>query len=333
MKTRRNRLIVIGIIGIYIIFKFINYTWFAKNPGSTEKISFIVRQGESVRQIAKKLEEKEIIQSDWAFYWHARKNGIATNIKAGRFILSPGMTAGQIALRLTETENAEGVVTIPEGFSIKQIDVLLAEQGLIEAGELLSCMYFECMEGTDIPNYMNGRGTSLEGFLFPDTYFVDTVNFSLPQFINRLIANFEKKIINTGNLQAVGDRTLYEIVTMASMIEKEVKIDADRQMVADILWRRLDGGWMLGVDATLLYEKDNLKITGQDLQDDSPYNTRKHKGLPPTPISNPGLASIEAALYPKPNRYWFYLTKPKTGEAVYAYSNEEHNENRAKYLH
>ena len=103
-------------------------------------------------------------------------------------------------------------------------------------------------------------------------------------------------------------------------------------MVADILWRRVDNGWMLGVDATLLYEKDNLKITSRDLEDDSPYNTRKHKGLPPTPIANPGLASIEAALYPKSNRYWFYLTKPESGEAVYAYSNEEHNENRARYL-
>lgn len=323
---------MIGVIALSIIFKFIDYNWFPKDPGNEEKISFIIQQGESVREIAKNLEDKNIVQSNWAFYWHVRGNDIAPKIKAGRFFLSPGMNIKEIAERLTETENAEGVVTIPEGFSIRQIDTLLAKQGLIQDGEFTACMYFECINPSDIPNYINDPGKSLEGFLFPDTYFVDTANFSIPQFVSRLIANFEKKVINPENQRAIGNRTLYEVMIMASMIEKEVKIDADRPMVADILWRRLDGGWMMGVDATLLYEKNNRNITTKDLGNDSPYNTRKHKGLPPTPIGNPGLESIKAALYPKPNRYWFYLTKPDTGEAVYAYSNEEHNENRARYL-
>jgi len=119
---------------------------------------------------------------------------------------------------------------------------------------------------------------------------------------------------------------------MASIIENEVFGAENRKIVSGILWKRFENSWPLGADITLLYTKEDRKITAEDLASDSPYNTRKLQGLPPGPISNPSLESIEAAMFPKESSYWFYLTDPDNGEVIYAKSNEEHNQNRAKYL-
>jgi UPF0755 protein len=119
---------------------------------------------------------------------------------------------------------------------------------------------------------------------------------------------------------------------MASMVEKEVRTAKDLPIVAGILWKRLDSNWFIGADASLLYLKDDRSIDFKDLQQDSPYNLRNHQGLPPGPIDNPGLKSIMAAMYPEESPYYYYLTKPGTGEVVYAITNDEHNANKAKYL-
>ena len=119
---------------------------------------------------------------------------------------------------------------------------------------------------------------------------------------------------------------------VASLIEKEVILEKDKALVSGIIYKRLQNGWTLGIDAALLYEKDNNKITYEDLNSNSPYNLRKIKGLPPTPICNPSLSSIQAALNPKKSAYWFYLTKPITNEVVYSKTNDEHNLNKRKFL-
>jgi UPF0755 protein len=119
---------------------------------------------------------------------------------------------------------------------------------------------------------------------------------------------------------------------MASIVEKEVNTATDRPIVAGILWKRLDSHWQLGADATLLYLKNDNTINYQDLQENSPYNTRKNQGLPPGPICNPGLKSIEAALNPQSSAYFYYLTDPASGSVVYAATNDEQNANKAKYL-
>jgi UPF0755 protein len=153
--------------------------------------------------------------------------------------------------------------------------------------------------------------------------------------------NFEKKL--NSKTEESGDSTLFqaieksgrslnEVITMASIIEKEVFGDRDRKIVSGILWKRLDNGWFIGADATLLYQKNDNTITKQDLEQNSPYNTRNTKGLPPTPISNPSLQSIVAAIFPTETDYWFYLNDLNTGETIFAKTNEEHNLNRAKHL-
>jgi UPF0755 protein len=132
---------------------------------------------------------------------------------------------------------------------------------------------------------------------------------------------------------AASGRSLHDVVTMASLVEEESRIDDERPIVAGILWKRLANGVTLGVDATVRYivNKPTSAITRADLDIDSPYNTRKLGGLPPGPIANPGLASIRAAIRPEESQYWYYL-HGKDGQIRYAETNEGHNANRAKYL-
>jgi len=147
--------------------------------------------------------------------------------------------------------------------------------------------------------------------------------------IDLMLKNFQKKTadLNLGS----SDHSVEEIMTVASMVEKEANTKDDRYLVAGIIWKRLKEHWVLGIDATLLYLKQNNQIDYQTLQETSPYNTRKIQGLPPGPISNPGLDSIKAALTPKDSPYYYYLTS-KDGEMIYAKTNDEHNLNKQKYL-
>ncbi|MBU0667942.1 endolytic transglycosylase MltG, partial [Patescibacteria group bacterium] len=170
----------------------------------------------------------------------------------------------------------------------------------------------------------------LEGYLFPDTYFIDPLNFYSENLIQLMLENFERKIGE--DLKKEATRSISDIVTMASIVEKEVRTKKDIPIVAGILWKRLDNSWLLGADATILYLKDDRSIDYQDLKEDSPYNTRVKGGLPPGPISNPGLESLKAALNPQDSPYWYYLTTPDTGEVIYAKTNDEHNSNKARYL-
>lgn len=205
-------------------------------------------------------------------------------------------------------------ITIPEGFSVREIDSRLAEMNLITPGAFFAIAAHQ------------------EGFLFPDTYNVYAQNFDPASLVKKMRENFEEKI--TAGLRAAAKkqgRALAEIITMASILEKEVKTAEDYPVVADILWKRLKNGWPLQADATLLYGKSSLTITKETLKENSKYNTYKYKGLPPTPIGNPGLITIEAAISPKSSPYWFYLTD-KEGRVHYSKTNEEQNENRRKYL-
>jgi len=185
-------------------------------------------------------------------------------------------------------------------------------------------------------------GNTLEGFLFPDTYQIDADSDELT-LVSKMLANFERKVTP----QMIQDMTkqnksLYEIITLASIIEKEVPQAGDRKMIADIFWKRLEAGIGLQSDATVNFAKcsrssdfinceKTTRSTLADLQIDSLYNTYKYKGLPPGPISNPGINSIEAALYPTANDYYYFLTDLQ-GKVYYGRNLEEHKKNRELYL-
>lgn len=212
-------------------------------------------------------------------------------------------------------ESQEITVTIPEGLNARQIGDLLKKNGLFDGDKFVSAAEKE------------------EGFLFPDTYrfYKDAKPADV---ISKMEENFDKKI--TPEILAeisAQKKSLKDIIIMASILEEEVKSTEDRKIVAGILWKRIDRRMGLNVDAALTYVlgKTSAELTAGDLKYDSPYNTYLYRGLPPTPISNPGLDTIKAATNPIASKYFYYLTD-KEGAVHYAVTLEEHALNKFKYL-
>ncbi len=274
--------------------------------------------------------------SDRTIPWkyHGRENNAAAKIQAGIYHLEQGEKVALVLSRFVrgETKSDEQSVTFPEGFTENQVAARVADRQGITVKEFLQevapAQFAERFQFlTDLP-----KGRTLEGYLFPDTYRL-AKNDAPEDIIVRMLANFNTKVTQELRDEAAQQkRTLDEIIIMASIIEKEVQSKDDMALVSGVLWKRIDNNEGLYTDATLEYivNKDG-ELTVQDLAKDTPYNTRKYRGLPPGPISNPGLSAILAAIRPQKSDYYYYLTT-KEGETVFAKTNDEHNRNKAKYL-
>lgn len=330
------------VLGILVVGNFAYFAWYHWNlrpfdSSDQSNVMFEIPSGSAAAEIGKNLEQQQLIRSAAAFTRYVRSEGLQSNIKAGSYLLRPSMSIEEIAGILARGFSGDMVVTIPEGFTVAQIDKLLAEKQMTKAGDIISCARTcNFTEYTFLPKRVpeNAPGGRIEGYLFPDTYFVVREGLTPESFLKRLLDTFEDRVIE--GLEAdmlASKRTINDIVTMASLVEKETRTGEERPIVAGILWKRFDAGMKLDVDAAVRYflNKQTEPITAGDLQMDSPYNLRKVKGLPPMPIANPGLASIRATLTPVASEYWFYL-HGNDGVIRYAKTNEEHNENRAKYL-
>src|SRR3989338_2698104 len=296
-----------------------------------------IASGESVREIASTLKEQGIIRSALIFRLYLLSHGLDRSLKAGTFLIPDDASFAEIAELLSKSESGEAAVTIPEGYTIAQLDALLTKMDVMEEGELLRCAEtcdFSSFTFLPVPSAQFLSGGRLEGYLFPDTYFIHPREFVPKLFLERLLSTFQERIVEglATNI-TVSERSLHDLITMASLIERETSTDEERGVVSGILWKRFDSGRALDVDATIRYALGKITgaLTREDLDVDSPYNTRKYPGLPPGPIANPGLKSIEAALHPKDSPYWFYL-HGKDGQIRYSETNDEHNEKKARYL-
>lgn len=306
------------------------------NKDNTETSAFFIKQGATAKEIAADLQQNGLINNETYFYWYLRMNNYIPDILAGRFMLSPAMTYEDIAKTIIDAKQAQFVITVQEGLRIKDIDKKLVEMKLIKQGDFVSAAQ-KYDNKTKYPfistALLSGAQNPLEGYLYPDTYFLDPLNYTNEDLIEKMLDNFANKTKDLRQEAEDKNQNFQDVVNMASILEKEVRTQKDLSIVAGILWKRLNTpGWTMGADATLLYLKDDNKITSADLAMDSPYNTRRKGGLPPSPICNPSIKSITAALNPKESDYWFYLTTLDTGEVIYARTNEEHNQNRAKHL-
>jgi len=270
-----------------------------------EEKLFLVKEGENLFQIAENLEKEGLIKNRFFFNFYVLIKGGQDKLQAGEYFLSPSMNIAQIARKIISGETAKMTVTIPEGFTIKQIEELL---------------------GLKLP------GTDLEGFLFPDTYQFQ-IGVTGEKVVKKMRDNFEKKFTPYRNEVSGAGLTTFEVITMASLVEKEVQTLKDRKIVSGILWKRKNNNIPLQVDATINYitGKKGIKVSTEDTKIDSPYNTYKYLGLPAGPICNPGLESIRAAIYPEDSDYWYYLSVPE-GETIFSKTLEEHNIAKAKYL-
>ncbi|MCL4406449.1 MAG: endolytic transglycosylase MltG [Patescibacteria group bacterium] len=217
-------------------------------------------------------------------------------------------------------------ITIPEGYTVAQIDELLTEVGVLKGGKLANFKPADF----DYPFLDGVSGDSLEGFLFPDTYEF-FLNSPSRVVAAKFLDNFGRKA--SGFLEP---EIAYKTLILASMIEKEVPdTNGDRELVAGILENRLEAGMFLNVDATVCYAESPLGCAGVEDIDfgvDSRYNTYHYRGLPPGPIANPGISAIKAAAHPRRSDYLYYLSRPDTQETIFSKTLDEHNKNIVKYL-
>ena len=273
--------------------------------------------------------------------------GVAGELKAGEYKLSPTMNIPEIVNKLVSGEGIKRKITIIEGWNLRDIAWYFENKGMFMAEEFFEIAGFPMIDysqNTDLPRPKDfsqkydflkdkPKNLSLEGYLFPDTYEISSEEH-LEQIIGKMLANFGKKL--TPNLRketAKQGKSIFEIITMASLLEKEVKTFEDKKIVSGILWKRLENNIPLQVDATITYitGKKTTKISKRETEIDSPYNTYKYAGLPLGPICNPGLESIKAAIYPKFTPYWYYLSTPE-GKTIFSKTLKEHNIAKAKYL-
>jgi UPF0755 protein len=335
---------ILQLVGVCAVLAIGFFVWYNSNlapVNAKDEVNVIVEipTGSSGEDISKILQEKGIIRSALAFRLYTKWHGDQNSLKAGTVLLKPSLSVAEITEVIVKGFSGEAVITIPEGTTVAGIDAILAKKGLIKAGDLIACAKTcDFSSFTFLPTnpaLKNSPGGIVEGYLFPDTYFVVQDTLTPKAFLDRLLSTFQARVIEGMNDDIKNSgKSLQEVITMASLVEEETRTDDERPIVAGILWKRLNRGMRLDVDAAVRYflNKPSAAITSADLQTDSPYNLRKVAGLPPGPIANPSIGSIHAAADAKQSDYFFYL-HDKNGQIHYAVTNDEHNENRARYLY
>jgi UPF0755 protein len=255
------------------------------------------------------LRDKGVVRCGTVSEWLLRRSGLSEKIRAGTYDLTTNMDPNQAFLAITKAPPPAPTVdlTIPEGYRLTQIAERVQEVLDIPAKRVLAA----AGDGRwSLPPYL-ASGDPLEGFLFPNTYEFERHGTSAGDVIRRLLDEFRSEAANLPWSAAEKQTGLsaYELVVVASMIEREARIEKDRPLIAAVIYNRLRDGMTLGIDATIQYIDPNPAdgLTESDLQIKSPYNTRINTGLPPTPIASPGLASLKAALEPAHVGYLYYV--------------------------
>ena len=301
------------------------------NEINAELARFQIIKGEGIKEIGAQLSSRNLIKSISVFKFYTLLSGNVQKFQPGVYQLSKSMSVPQIVNILTTGVQQDITVVIPEGSTLKEINDLLSEAGIVSLQDISN---FPIQIVIDDYSFLADQN-SLEGFLFPDTYRFK-MNSSAETAIKRMLDNFK---IKAWSLLSEEPEMYWRLI-LASFLEREVPDFNERRLVAGIILKRLRVDMPLQIDATISYAKcdGNIKacsspiINRNDLSLPSLYNTYQRLGWTPTPISNPGQAAIKAALSPQESPYWFYLSASETGETIFSKTLEEHNLNRVKYL-
>ena len=306
-----------------------------KNSNFSEIKKFTIQNGESSEDISKRLREEGLIQNSFIFDMYAWQTKKDDKLRAGEYDIPKNISIKEIIGILSSMRALEqNKITIIEGWENTEIAQYLEDKGVSKKNDFLYALkkrssWWDDYEALwDLP-----KGVDLEGYLFPDTYLVFK-NASIDDILKKMISNLDKKIdaqmrrdIKEQNMN------IHKILTLASIIEKEVAGGEDRAIVSGIFHKRLKEGMGLQADSTINYitGKSKARSSLDDISLDNPYNTYKYRGLPPGPINNPGLSAIRAAVYPKDSFYYYFLTTPE-GAVIYSKNFEEHVAAKKKFL-
>lgn len=330
--------VLIVIVAVVVVIAFWQQVTSSHSSDTVTQL-FSIEKGEGVNEISLNLLELDLISSTWNFETYVFLNGSEANFIAGTYSLNPSLSIRDIVKVLTQGEvSNEEQITIIEGWASQDIAVYLEEKGVVSFDDFL--LVVDVTNTTSIItdktySFLDDKPTQagLEGFLFPDTYRIYSNSDSI-DIIERMLDNFEAKV-SDDTIEGFKEQGLsvFEAVTLASIIEKEVRTTEDKKIAAGIFLTRMENGIALQSDATVNYVtgKNALQPTSEDLEVDSLYNTYQYAGLPPGPISNPSVSSLEAVANPTDTDYLYFLTKPD-GTTVFSETYDEHLSNKRKYL-
>jgi UPF0755 protein len=328
--------IIIAVIFLTIVTQIYRF-WIQSASDNDSAITFAIDQGTSFSQVADDLDEAGLVSSDFWFSVYAKFDGSSKLIRAGVYDLKPGINYADLVDTLTEYSQGQDVsVTIPEGYTIKQI------------GELVTTNFDITQEDWDYWTGINSPleanefiisaqkpdEVDLEGYLFPNTYrFYPSA--TAEDIVTELVFEMQKNIEELDGIDNVESiNSIHELLTLASIIEKEVPSADEMKIVSGIFQNRLEIDMALQACSTVNYVtgKDDPAVSEEDLRIDSSYNTYMYSGLTPGPISNPGLNAIESVVSPTKTNYFYFLATPQ-GETIYAETFDQHVANKTRYLY
>ncbi len=320
-KLKKNYYFLPGFVFIILIASALFFLWaeiyLPVNRFSAQPQVFEVAMGQGAKEISDNLQGKGLIRNGFLFRAYVFFEGKAGELQAGDYELSMAMAIPEIAEKIASGNRIKKMITVIEGWDIADVEDCLRKQGFSNSEKILEI----------------DKQKKIEGYLFPDTYEI-FLEEGVAGAVSKMMANFEEKI--TPEMRKEIDsqgKSLSDIITMASLIEKEVKSITDKKIVSGVLWKRIEIGMPLQVDCAIIYATGGnaKRVLYDDLEVDSLYNTYKNKGLPPGPICNPGIDSIMAAIYPQKTSYLYYLSTP-AGNTIFSATLTQHNVAKARYL-
>ena len=335
--------LIISILG-FTVFRYVQSSLNPLNPESDKKVEITIPTGSSNKQIGEILEKGKIIKSGLVFNYYTKFNNL-TGFQAGTYKLSANMTLDTISKKLQGGNGlsvADVKLTIPEGFTIEQIADKLADKTKLSKKDFLALMkdeqFFEEMLAK-YPKLLESASQAqdvryrLEGYLFPATY--DYLKkMSMKDLVEQMIAKSDAVMQNYYDAIAAKNMTVQQVLTLASLVEKEGVNENDRKNIAQVFYNRLAQKMPLQSDISVLYALNETKetVTIKDTQVESPYNLYLNNGYGPGPFNNPGEKAIQAVLSPIQNDYLYFVADVKTGQVYFAKTLEEHNDLVEKYV-
>lgn len=317
---KKDHLLILSLVLLTLLPTYVYMAFFAPPDREGNRHLIFIPPGASFRWVAFRLEEEGVIRDADNFYLLARLKGAVKEVKAGEYEFTTSMTPLEVLSMLVEGKTKEYTVTIPEGYNLKQIASLLEAKNLVDREEFL-----HLARDRDFIRSLGLEGDSLEGYLFPDTYRFNRL-MGPEGIIRKMVAAFRRAYRKVeGDAKKMG-LTMREVVTLASIIEKEAILEEEKPLISAVFHNRLQRGLKLQSDPTVIYGLPSFDgdLRKDDLRYPSPYNTYVVKGLPPGPISNPGLSSLIAAVRPAPVDYLYFVSK-NDGSHYFSRTLKDHN--------
>lgn len=315
--------IIIGAVGAGLFFA--SKTFIHKPAGSSsEQVLFEVRKGQSFQAVSEELERKNLISNAFFFTVYSRFQNGPKRLKVGEYALSSSMNPAQVLAVITSGKSFGKAFTVSEGLNIFEIADLYEQQGFGDRDEFLNL----CFEKDFVKSLLGEEHDSLEGYLFPETYQI-TKYSTTKELLRSMVLNFQQAYADIIAQSKIQGLTKHQIVTLASIVEKETGAIEERPLIASVFHNRLKKNMLLQTDPTIIYgmaeksRKTIIKISKQDILTPTRYNTYVIKGLPPGPIANPGKAALMATVDPAQSDYLFFVSQ-NNGTHIFSSKYEDH---------